>query len=241
VGLAVDPAGNVYVSDSGNHAIRHITPAGAVTTLAGDGAPGVADGEGRAARFTSPGGLALDGSGNLYVADHGSHRVRLVTPAGVVRTLAGSTAGYADGIGEAALFTSPAGVAIDEKGNLYVSEFHHHRIRQITPRRVVTTLVDGGGNVGTRVPLLNPLGLALDAVGNLYVAEHGGRRVRRITPDGFISTLAGSGVEGVADGPGLQAQFVGPAGIAYREGVLYVADQAGHRVRQITWSAIEGG
>jgi len=143
--VAVDSEGNVYVVDHGNHRIRKITPAGVVSTLAGTGTRGHADGTGTEAQFDYPTGVAVDSEGNVYVADHGNHRIRRITPAGVVSIFAGSTEGFADGIGTEAQFNYPTGVAVDSSGNVYVADSVNHRIRKITPAAVVSTFSGGGG------------------------------------------------------------------------------------------------
>jgi len=168
--MAVDGAGNVYVADDGNYRIRMVTPEGVVTTLAGSGVAGFADGTGAAARFGSPAGITIDSAGNLYVTDNDNSSIRKVTPEGVVTTLAGSTTrGFADGTGAAARFFWPNCVAVDSAGNVYTADFHSGRIRRITPEGVVTTLeVDLGGRA-----------LAVDGAGNVYVARD--HRIYKIT------------------------------------------------------------
>lgn len=132
-GLAVDAGGNIYVADRNNHSIRRITPAGTVTTLAGNGTAGYADGTGAAAQFNNPLSVALDPSGNLYVTDSDNHRIRKISPMGAVSTIAGNgTAGYADGRGAEAQFDRPRGIAVDTKSNfLFVADRTYHRIRKI--------------------------------------------------------------------------------------------------------------
>ncbi|MDP6772479.1 MAG: Ig-like domain-containing protein, partial [Anaerolineales bacterium] len=149
-GLAVDFIGNVYVADTWNHLIRKITPAGVVTTLAGSGYEGSANGTGTAASFRLPSGIAVDGSGNVYVADHTNNRIRKITSAGVVTTLAGSgSEGSADGTGTAASFYYPAGVAVDGSGNVYVAGHGNHLIRKIA-----TTLTSGSATSDATLPLI---------------------------------------------------------------------------------------
>ena len=152
-GVAVDAAGNVYVADTFNDTIRKITPAGVVTTLAGTaGQSGSADGTGSAARFDDPDGVAVDGAGNVYVADSATTRSARSRPAGVVTTLAGTAgqAGSADGTGSAARFNDPDGVAVDAAGNVYVADTSNDTIRKITPAGVVTTLAGIAGPVRQR-------------------------------------------------------------------------------------------
>jgi len=237
-GVAVDGSGNVYVSEYSNHRIRKITPTGQVTTLAGS-TRGYADGGGTNARFDSPEAVAVDGSGNLYVADAQNHRIRKITPEGVVSTLAGSTPGYADGSGSAAKFHGPNSVAIDGSGNLYVFDWNNFRIRKVTPAGVVTTLagstqgyVDG---IGSAAKFNLSRGVAIDGSGNIYVCDYGNLRIRKVTPAGVVSTLAGSGELGNTDGTGSTARFHGPYSVAVDgSGNLYVAEIYNHRIRKIT-------
>ncbi len=242
--------GSVYVTDSTNETIRRITPVGSppppawvVTTLAGSGTSGSTDGTGTSARFNSPGGMAVDDAGNIYVADTNNHTIRKITPAGGVTTLAGSagSAGSADGTGTAAQFSSPSGVAVDGTGNVNVADTNNHTIRQITPAGVVSTLAGSGtsGNMdgtGTGAQFSSPSGVAVDSSGNVYVTDKGNNTIRMITPTGVVSTLAGlAGSPGSTDGTGSAAQFNSPVGVAVDDaGNVYVADTGNDTIRKIT-------
>ena len=245
--IASDASGNVYVSDTGNHTIRKITPAGVVTTLAGTaGVSGSADGTGATARFDFPHGITNDASGNVYVSDTGNNTIRKITPAGVVTTLAGAAgvtlSGSADGTGAAASFDGPLGIATDASGNVYVADFDSNTIRKITPTGVVTTLAGTAGvagsadGTGAAASFGGPDGIATDASGNVYVADSGNNTIRKITKEGVVTTLAGTaGVSGSADGTGVAASFDGPSGIATdASGNVYVTDYGNNTIRKIT-------
>jgi len=267
-GVAVDSSGNVYVSEFGNHRIRKITKDGGawtVSTLAGGTIAGSKSGDqngvGTAAQFNGPQGVAVDKSGNVYVADSNNHRIRKITPGGTVSTFAGSTSGYQDGAAATALFRAPYGVAVDESGNVYVADSGNHRIRKITE----TEEVDADGNkiwtvstpagsgtrttghqdgVGTAVRFNRPTGVAVDKSGNVYVADYTNQRIRKIviTPgEGQeedtveVSTIAGS-TQDYRDGVGTAARFNHPNGVAVdSSGSVYVADQGNHRIRKIEY------
>jgi len=241
--IAIDAAGNLYVTDGGGQRIRKVTPKGEVSTFAGSGEIGYADGIGSAAQFSGPHGIAIDATGNLYVTDTFHHRIRKITSKGEVSTLAGSEEGFSDGIGRNALFYRPYGIAIDAVSNLYVADTHNNLIRKVTPKGEVSTLAGGNGlledggfadGVGSDARFLRPSGIAIDAAGNLYVVDTHNNRIRKVTPNGEVSTLAGS-VEGFADGSGCCTRFRIPAGIAIdAAGNLYVADSLNHRIRKVT-------
>lgn len=197
-GIAVDTAGNVIVADFGNDTIRNITSAGVVSTLAGVApAPGSADGVGAAASFNAPQGMASDSSGNLYVADSGNNTIRVISPSGAVKTLAGSTGvtGNADGSGGAASFNLPMGVAVDGAGNAYVSDTRNCTIRKITPAGATTTLAGQAGmcgnadGTGAIARFNNPQGMAIDCSGNILVADTGNNAIRKVTATGDVTTL----------------------------------------------------
>ncbi len=233
-GIAIDVNGVLYVSDNGSHVIRKVTPGGETSTFAGSpGQHGWDDGPGATARFWFPYGIAVDLSGNLYVAS--ASTVRKVTPDGTTTTLAGfqSEVGHVDGQGAAARFAVPYAVAADRNGNVYVTEAPDGpaiaRIRKISPGGHVTTL--SGGEHGytdgsaSAARFHNPYGLAVDAAGNLFVADCFNQVIRRITPEGAVSTLAGlADSPGSTDGTGTAARFHYPRGLAVGPGgSLYVS------------------
>src|SRR5256886_243047 len=249
-GIAVDSAGNVYVTDFSN-TIRKITPAGVVTTLAGTpGGIGSADGTGSVARFNYPDALTVAGT-TLYVAEAYNSTIRKVTSTGVVTTFAGTAGafGNVNGTGSAVRFNSPYGVAATSTGIIYVADSGNHEIRKITPARGVTTFAgsattDGGG-IGSadgtgRIARFNyPNGVAVTGT-TVYVADTYNHTIRKITSNGVVTTLAGAaGVFGSADGTGSGAQFHLPFGVAAdKAGNLYVADYSNSTIRKITSAGV---
>jgi sugar lactone lactonase YvrE len=198
VGITLDASGTLFIADALNHTIRLISASGVVTTFAGGaGVAGSADGTGTAARFNSPNGVAVDGSGNVYVGDTTNNTIRAITPAGVVTTLAGlaGVSGSQDGTGVGALFNHPTGLAVDNAGNLYLADTGNSTIRKITPAGVVTTLAGLSGiagltdGTGSGAFFNQPLALALDSAGNVYVADTGNATIRKITPTGTVTTM----------------------------------------------------
>jgi mucin-19 len=184
-GIAVDSLGNVFVADSGNHRIRSITPAGQVSTLAGQSLSGTTDDLGTLAKFNTPTGLAIDSLRNLYVTDKNNHRIRKVTAQGGVSTLAGSTSGFINDTGVAAQFNSPVGITIDSTGTLYVADTGNHRIRAVTSTGVVTTLVglSGSGNSNgspSQAQFNSPYSITAGTTGVFYVADYSNHRIRKI-------------------------------------------------------------
>jgi streptogramin lyase len=214
------------------------------TTLAGMAGSGSADGTGTNAQFTGPRGVAVDSAGNVYVADYDNHTIRKVTPAGEVSTLAGlaGSKGSADGLGSAARFNAPRGVAVDSVGNVYVADSLNFTIRKITSSGEVSTLAGLAGTfgsvdgLGSDARFSNLSGVALDSAGALYVADSGNNMIRKFTPGGEVSTLAGlGGSPGYADGAGTNARFSNPYGVVVDStGTVYVADTGNFTIRKIT-------
>jgi hypothetical protein len=235
-GVAVDGAGVVYLADVSTNTIRKITPNGVVTTLAGTGGvQGHADGTGVAASFNMPTCVAVDGAGNVYVADSNNHTIRKITPAGVVTTLAGAAGvpGSVDGTGGAARFNFPNGIAADNAGNVYVADMNNNAIRRITPVGVVTTFVGSGPG---EFNFSQPEGVAVDGAGNVYVADTGRNRICRVTSAGVVTILTNAvGNVGYSDGPGSGANFSGPVGMVVDAGGdLYIADAGNATIRKGT-------
>jgi sugar lactone lactonase YvrE len=186
--------------------------------------PGYTNGVGTGTRFNYPSGIAVDSSGNLYVADYFNCLIRKVTTAGTVTTIAGSAAGIggysgsADGVGAAARFSYSQGIGVDSFGNLYVADSGNHIIRKITSGGNVTTIAGNTGSCcgsadgfGTAARFYRPQGIAIDSYGNLYIAESGNHLIRKITSGGNVSTIAGSsGLPGYNNGVGSVAMFKSP-------------------------------
>lgn len=197
-GLAIDAQGNLYVADTGNFTIRKVSASGVVTTIAGTaGMKGTSNGKGAAALFSSPTGIAVDGSGNLYVTDTGNDTIRKIDAAGQSSTIAGTPgmAGSNDSTGSAASFNGPTGIAVDPSGNLYVADSGNDTIRKISSAAAVTTLAGlpgQSGNVdafGIGARFNGPTGLTLDSAGNLYVNDTGNYSGRMISPTGSVTTV----------------------------------------------------
>jgi hypothetical protein len=246
-GLAVDTAGYVYVAESQSNVIRKVAPDGTTTTIAGTaGDYGRGFMDGAVSKFDLPNGLAVDNSGNIYVADTFNSRIRKILSESTTITLAGNgNGGYVDGTGGpngTTEFFLPFEVAVDSAGYVYVGDGDNARVRKVAPDGTTTTLagnggqgaVDGsGGNNGT-AQLGDPWGVAVDGAGNVFVSDVYNRVIREIAPDGTTITIAG-GVQdyGFVDGNGCAARFADPIAIAVFGKLVYVADNGNGRIRRI--------
>lgn len=248
-GITFDSGGQLLVADTLNHVLRQLTLAGDVSTLYGTATQaGSTDAAGDAARFDAPTALVSGTDGTIYVADSLNHTIRAISAAGEVTTLAGlaDTQGISDGAAATARFRVPAGLARDAAGVLYVADSGSHTIRKITPGGEVSTLAGvagsaGSSNGGAGVARFNtPRGLAVDGDGNVYVADSGNHVIRKVTPAGIVSTLAGlGGAQGFANGSGTAARFYWPTDVALGlDGILYVADQGNHLIRAVTLAGV---
>ena len=230
-GIVVDAAGNVIVADTGANAIRKISPEGTVTILAGDGVAGFRDGAAGQARFNGPIGVTADGKGNVYVADSYNDRIRIITPDGQVRTLAGGDApGFADGQGGRAAFDTPTGLAIDRNGALLVADTGNDAIRRVALDGSVFTVVRSDPADGAGL-LKAPVALTTTWDGFLYIASFRRGRIVQMSPTGELRLLAGPDA---SDG-NAALSLTGPAGLAVdRAGALYVADASAYAIRKLT-------
>lgn len=214
------------------------TTAQQVITYAGS-TSGFADGLTLEAQFKGPAGLAITADGTLYIADRINHRIRKISPTGVVSTLAGSSQGFSNGTGTSAQFNLPMGIAVGANGTVYVADSNNHRIRKISASGVVSTLAgDTSGfsnGTGMAAQFNYPEGIVIDASGNLIVGDSGNHRIRKVTTAGVVTTVAGTGVYGFADGLANVAKFNAPSGLAIdASGTIYVAEKQNNRIRKIT-------
>ena len=252
-GVAVDVAGNLYITDDSNRRVRKVDTAGVITTVAGSGEYGFGGDSGPAteARLASPRGVAMDGAGNLFITDQFNHRIRKVDVSGVISTVAGTgTRGFSGDGGPAteAHLNLPDGMATDSAGNLYIADAGNHRIRKVDSSGVITTVAGSGdhgysgdGGPATAARLRNPRGVATDDAGNLYIADASNHRIRKADSSGVITTVAGTGESwyGGDGGPAVQAWLSYPTGIATDgDGNLYIVDRSNQRIRKVDSSGV---
>jgi uncharacterized protein (TIGR03437 family) len=250
-GIAVDAAGNIYVSDTGNARVRKISN-GTITTVAGNGTQGYGGDGGAAtgAMLNTPLGLAVDKAGNLYIADLGNNVIRRVAN-GTIATFAGSTQGFGGNGGPAlsARLSGPQGVAVDASGNLYITDTLNASVRVVTASGTIANVAgtgipgySGDGGPASKAQLGSPTGIAIDSAGTLYVADSGSR-IRKIFPNGVIVTIAGGAGTGYTGdgGPATSAELTGAQGVAVdANGNVYVADSGNNAVRLLQMSAASG-
>ena len=259
MGLARDAQGNVFLCDARNHVIRKVTAAGVVTTLAGEpGVPGAANGVGPAARFRFPADIAVSPGGDLFVADSGNHCIRKVKADGTVSTLAGNlgsandistdygsevvaVARQLDGVGAAARFNGPSGIAYAPAGHLYVSDTGNHIIRRVNLDGTVSTVAGSAGvwgsadGTGAAARFHAPLGMCTGTDGNLYIADSENHTIRCMTPQAAVSTFSGNPSEhGCKAGPRLDARYSLPVDVSpHPEGGFIICESFGNALFRI--------
>jgi trimeric autotransporter adhesin len=248
-GIAIDKDGNVFIADSGNRRVRRVSAGGIISTVAGTGVAGYSGDGGPAtgARLLFPTDVAVDGSGNFYIAD--DFRVRLVSAAGVISTIAGNgSTGYSGDGGPAVNAQLNANaLALDNAGNLYVADTANYRVRKISPEGTITTVAGNGtfgfsgdGGPAINAQLWNPTGVAAAANGNIYIADSNNNRVRMVSTNGTITTVAGASYGFSGDGgPAINAGLFQPSSVAVSQsGDLYIVDSDNFRIRQVSTSSV---
>jgi trimeric autotransporter adhesin len=253
-GVAVDSAGNVYVTDASNHTVRKIVPAtGVSTVIAGTGVLGFSGDTGPAvsARLNTPRGVAVDAAGNVYIADTSNHRIRKIDTSGTITTIAGTGTGTFGGdnaAATAARVNSPQGVAVDSAGNVFIADTSNNRIRKIDTGGNISTVAGNGtgGYLADNVPATStrinaPRGVVVDGSGNIYIADTSNNRIRRVSAGGTITTFAGTGSASFSGdgGAATSATLRGPQAVALdASGDLYIPDTVNHRVRKVSGGII---
>ena len=239
LGLTLDSSGDLYIVDSVNQRVRKIS-GGAINTVAGDGTSGYSGDKAAAtsAELLGPSAVAVDSSGNVYIADTGNHVIRMVSTSGTITTIAGNNTGGYTGDGGAAVDAElefPTGVAVDAGGNVYIADSGNNAIREVSGGNINTIVGSSTGQV-----LNDPVSVLVDSFGNLYISEQNGYRVSRFS-NGALTVLAGNGNIGSSgdNGPGVDAELDEPTGIALdANGYLYICDTANNKIRKISPSGI---
>ena len=253
-GVVVDASGNTYIADLANNRIRMISASGMITTIAGnDTAAYVGDGgPASAAEVSGAGGIAIDASGNIYIADGGNDVIRKINTSGIISTVAGIGYSYGfsgdGGAATAALMNQPSGVAVDASGNIYVADWNNGRVRKVDVSGIITTFAgtgasgySGDGGMATDALLRNPAGVAVDASGNVYIADEFNGCIRKVNNTGIITTIAGNGTLGYSGdgGPAVAAELYQPTSISVdASGNVFIADQVNNRIRKINASGV---
>ncbi|MEK6590028.1 MAG: hypothetical protein AABZ11_05040, partial [Nitrospinota bacterium] len=248
-GLTIDGHGNLFIADMDNHRIRKVSSDGIITTIAGNGTGGYSgDGGGATnANLNYPNGIAIDKLGNLFIADSSNHRIRKVTPDGIITTIAGNgTAGYSGdgGLANSARLNYPNEVIIDGLGNLFIADTSNHRIRKVSPDGIITTVAGNGsagyggdGGLAINASLNYPRGITIDSYDNLFIADTSNHRIRKVSPDGIITTIAGNGTAGYGGdgGQATSAKINSPYGVFVDgQGNLFITDRSNHRIRKVS-------
>jgi len=248
-GVAFDAWGNYFIADTGNNRIRKVDTNGVITTVAGNGTAGFG-GDGAAATsaaINAPRGMAVDGFGNLFIADTSNNRIRLVDTNGNISTLAGTNAAGVSGDGGLAVVAklgAPQGVALDGLGNVFIADYNNSRIRRVDTNGVITTFAGtnvsgflGDGGIATVARLANPTGVAVDSYGYVFFSDYNNNRVRRVDLNGIITTVAGNGSTSYSGdgGTSTNATLYQPYGVAVESsGSLLIADMTHSRIRRTT-------
>eukprot|EP00242_Pyramimonas_sp_CCMP2087_P007612 CAMPEP_0198214324 /NCGR_PEP_ID=MMETSP1445-20131203/40487_1 /TAXON_ID=36898 /ORGANISM="Pyramimonas sp., Strain CCMP2087" /LENGTH=341 /DNA_ID=CAMNT_0043889461 /DNA_START=309 /DNA_END=1331 /DNA_ORIENTATION=+ len=241
VGVVIDGDGNLIVVDSGMHCIHKVTPEGKMVAQYGCGVRGFQDGVGDQAQFDEPHGIALDRDGNLFVADTSNHRIRKITPQGVVSTLAGrGMEGYQDGPRDQAQFYDPVAVAVTADGIVLVADMGNHRIRRITPKGFVSTVAGSGlrgikDGESTQAQFFNPWGICVGRDGCMIVADMSNHSIRQVTPSGEVTTLAGHPTWGYRSGYKTDARLCNPCAVVVNgDGHVFMTDMRNDCIRKIS-------
>jgi sugar lactone lactonase YvrE len=258
-GLAADKSGNIYIADISNNRIRRVSPTGIITTIAGTGVPDYTGDGGlaTAATLNAPSGIAIDDSGNIFIADSYNNCIRKVNTLGLITTIvgtgfdAGTSWGAYSGDGgpaTAADLWFPLRVAIDAGENIYVVDVRNNRIRRVDSAGIINTIIGDGtsgfygdGGPATLAKISQPVGIAIDTIGNIYFSDEGNNRIRKVTADGVINTIAGNGTAGFSgDGTtATSAEFNVPNEVAIDgAGNIYISDTHNERIRKIEISGI---
>ena len=254
-GVTVDTSGNLFIADWGNNRIRKVNTSGVITTVAGNGTKGHSGdgGSATAAELSWPSGVAVDASGNIFIADQTNHKIRMVNTSGVITTVAGNGYGSGSNYGgysgdgdsaTAAELNNPVGVAVDTSGNLFIADMGNNRIRKVSSSGIISTVAGNGskGNGGdggsaTAAKLNSPTSVVVDANGNLFIADRFNYRIRKVSTKGIITTIAGNGIYGYNGdgGSATSAELFNPHGVAMdASGNLFIADETNQRIRKVT-------